>query len=445
MTVKGEGRVMDRLTSAFRWFTRKLFSRCIHLVSRGRQSLRYLLLRRAYRHKVVFLRKEYRCRGNPIRVGFYVVYDSVFPAKQVFELMLDDPAFKPTIVVIPDICRGKDNECAVLHKTEVALRDRYSSRCEVLCSFDKNSNNYMDMTSRFDIICSANPYRGMTDYKYTVEHASEIGVLSFFVSYGYVVSQWGLHAILDARSCNLCWRFYLDTSITERDARIHMSNGAKNVLTVGYAKMDGMGAILERPRERKRIILAPHHTIKMDELPLSNFLAYSEFFQELPQQYPDIDFVFRPHPLLRVTLEREDVWGKERTDVYFNKMAQKVNVEYQDGGDYLETFVNSDAIIHDCGSFAAEYLFTGHPACFILKDDSIPNRYLNNLMQGCLNAHYKAYSCEDIIDFINKVVIAGKDDMGEVRKSFFEENLKFKYPYVSKAILDDIKSMIGIS
>ena len=66
--------------------------------------------------------------------------------------------------------------------------------------------------------------------------------------------------------------------------------------------MDNLAKQPIRKRERKTIIIAPHHTIEAkfrNSIGLSNFLEYAELFQELPKKYPQIDFIFRPHPLLR--------------------------------------------------------------------------------------------------------------------------------------------------
>lgn len=383
-------------------------------------------------------------RRGKIRAGYFVIYESVFPAALLLEKMIKDSAFRPSIVVIPDKIRGEINERRALSHTLEYMKSRYGGRCEITSSFDEKRNRYIDVVNQFDIICSANPYREMTDYRYTVEYACRRGVLSFFVGYGYVISKWGLKHILNAPSCNLCWRLYLETFITANDAGMHMGNMARNVKVLGYCKMDRLRDVAVKARKRKCIIIAPHHTIDMPDLPLSNFLAYSDFFLELPGHYPEMDFVFRPHPLLRVALEKEDVWGKAKTNAYFEKMSSYPNVIYQNGGDYFDVFVNSDGIIHDCGSFAAEYLFTGHPACYLLKDESVPDRYCNALMKECLKVHYRAFGESDIMDFINNVIVKCNDSLAEARSSFVESQLKINYPHSADAILNDIKQGLGI-
>ena len=66
----------------------------------------------------------------------------------------------------------------------------------------------------------------------------------------------------------------------------------------------------------------------------------------------------------------------------------------------MQTFAESDCIINDCGSFLAEYFYTGKPQCYMLNKNIDLN--FNFLQEGIemLNNTYKAYSKDDIINFI---------------------------------------------
>lgn len=50
-------------------------------------------------------------------------------------------------------------------------------------------------------------------------------------------------------------------------------------------------------------------------------------------------------------------------------MQSYSNVECQDGGDYLQSFVDSDGMIQECSSFLTEYLYTDNFGCYLLKND----------------------------------------------------------------------------
>ena len=128
------------------------------------------------------------------------------------------------------------------------------------------------------------------------------------------------------------------------------------------------------------------------------------------------------------------------TEEYIEKMKSFPNVEYQDSGNYFDTFVNSDGMIHDCFSFCAEYMFTGHPCCFCKKREGYQN--VNAFFEKCVDHHYIAFEEQDIIDFIENVILKGNDPMKEARNAFFESDLKGLYPHSTDAILKCLKDEI---
>lgn len=199
--------------------------------------------------------------------------------------------------------------------------------------------------------------------------------------------------------------------------------------------MDKLASIKCKNKTRKQILLCPHHTINSKELDLSNFLTYSDLFLELPKLYPEIDFIFRPHPLLKYNLTK--YCGESKTNKYYDQIVAYSNAIYNNSEDYLETFANSDAMIHDCGSFTTEYLFTGKPCCYMLKDSDDINKIFLPMGQKCLDNYYKAFNKDDILNFIDNVVIKGIDPMKNQRDQFLKE-LRLNYPNVAQIIVEHI-------
>ena len=50
---------------------------------------------------------------------------------------------------------------------------------------------------------------------------------------------------------------------------------------------------------------------------------------------------------------------------------------------------------------------------------------------------------DDIISFVENVILGGNDPMEVLRKEFTEKVIKFNYPHASEAILDDLKTALG--
>ena len=63
--------------------------------------------------------------------------------------------------------------------------------------------------------------------------------------------------------------------------------------------------------ELKRVIWAPHHTIEGNTklIQFSTFLLYYDVMQDIVEEYKDkVQFVFKPHPLLKPALYAHPEW-----------------------------------------------------------------------------------------------------------------------------------------
>lgn len=158
----------------------------------------------------------------------------------------------------------------------------------------------------------------------------------------------------------------------------------------------------------------------------------------LAQEFRDsIEFVFKPHPRLRPKLEQLDEWGIEKTNSYYEKWEEMPNTNFVDG-DYFDLFLTSDAMIHDCSTFMAEYLLTYKPVMFVLRDESSLD--LNEYGRSCLKQHYIGHNFQCIRNFLCEVVLEGRDEMKNQRLEFVNRELKAnRQEMVSEAIYREIK------
>ena len=215
-------------------------------------------------------------------------------------------------------------------------------------------------------------------------------------------------SIYNLDNYNYIWKVFLETNINYEEYKKYGRCDAENSVVVGYAKMDRYAKYQHlQPNERKKIILAPHYSVNENTnrlLMLSNFEKYADLFLELPTKYPEIDFIFRPHPVLFTTLRKENFWGEKKVEDYIGKMISHKNIVYSTEGDYLEIFANSDGIIQDSGSFLVEYFYTGKPCCYMLKTKKDIKNKFNTLGIKCLehemllDIYHKAFAflLEDI-------------------------------------------------
>ncbi|MDR2781952.1 MAG: hypothetical protein LBB21_05900 [Holosporaceae bacterium] len=385
---------------------------------------------RHYNKVLINLRKKVE-RKEKVRVGFLVIFDSVFSARSLYEEMLSNDFFDPFIVVMPDVARSEMLQ--TFNDSYESLSKQYS---DVRKGYDPLTGNFTDFSDDMDMAYFDNPYDCMAHEFFSINYLRKKDILLFYINYGYMLTKYS-RTVFALQEYSYFWRIFIETESILEDLKKYQIINGKNAVVTGYCKMDYLAGEKIEQRTRKTIILAPHHSIVPNTLIfLSEFLRYSDFFLELPNLYPDINFVFKPHPLLFKTLRKDEFWGTEKVDNYLSKLKSFDNVIYRGTGPYFDLFANSDAIIHDCGSFLAEYLFTERPACYMLKNVEQIEAMLGDTGQKCLENCYHAFNENDILHFINDIVIKGNDSLKDERIKFMNDVLKINYPNVGKTILE---------
>ncbi|MCQ2241402.1 glycosyltransferase [Treponema sp.] len=367
-----------------------------------------------------------------INIGFYVLYSSSFAAKNLFERLRDSDWCEVKIVVCPDICRGKENEELTLKKETEYLTNRYGKEY-VICSYDYKKNAYVDFSETFNAISISNPYDELTHKYYTSNYLrNEKGIPLFYLDYGYQGRLKYSMELFEMESYKNFYRIFCDNNETLEMAK-EISNHYEDSISVsGCSKMDSLFNAKKINFDKKfikTILICPHHTVREWKLQISTFLAYSDFYIELFKKYSNILFVFRPHPLLFTTLREDDLWGNQKCDEYLNKINSFENVIYSTEGDYFDYFVTSDAMIHDCGSFVAEYIYTKKPQLYLLKNEESKNQF-TDFGKDMLKVNYEGYNQNDIIDFIENVVLKN-DDKLELEREKFSRQIMVNYPYAT--------------
>lgn len=398
-------------------------------------------LQRQYKKKLKRISLQAGADGK-IKVAFILVFNSVFPTRPVFEAMLKNPRFDPYIVVAPNVSRGHRYQMQVYTEAVTALTEQYPGR--VIEGYCEKYDQYYEMKDEFKLIFFCNPYPKLVHRFHGLEYFLDKDVLTVYANYGFAaLSFW--NEVLTSEFYNKVWLACIETETNLSHLKKHQQISGYNGKVTGYLKMDKMASITPAKRERKRIIISPHHTVwGWSTLNIGNFLSYCDLFKELPKRYPQIDFVFRPHPLLFSNLLAHKIWSQEKIDAYLAELEANENAVYDYSGDYFEQFVNSDAMIHDCGSFIGEYLYTEKPCCYMLKSVEQTKEGLVPLGQKCMENYYHAFKEEDIISFIEDVVLRGNDPMKERREQFVRTELKFNYPHATEDLVQMLERMIFI-
>lgn len=382
---------------------------------------------------------------DKIKVVFLVIHKSVWKVDPVFKRMLSDPYFDPIIFICPFLKGGEEVMSEELEKAY----DYFSKRgYPTISSFDAENNKWITLDSiEPDIVFFTNPH-SITLSEYYKDAFERY--LSCYVPYHHEVGSYGNNVgQYNQYFHNAMWKIFSSHAASRELFLKFSSTKAENVVVSGYPAMEGFvfpgvgdktQKVWKNSDSRLRVIWAPHHTIDMPELPYANFLKYANSFKELAINLSDkVVWAFKPHPLLKAKLYKHHAWGKDKTDDYFRFWAETEYTQYEDG-DYSELFCSSDALIHDSGSFLAEYLYLRKPTLYMLTPEN-STEYYSNFGKSALNACDLAYSFDDIELFI-KDLILGKKSISDRHEKFLNEQvLSYFYPKApSDSIVEAIRS-----
>jgi len=399
-------------------------------------------------HKIaIFLLRKKAKKGKKIKVIFFVIHSSVWKYDEIYHLFLNNERFLPLIIICPGVNFGPENMKLEIDKAYSFFLDK---KYNVIKAYDSKNNTYLNVKKDIkpDIIFYTNPYKGLIDNKFYI--TKFYNYLTCYVQYTFSVFD---SETLDQNNLlfhNILWKRFQENKHSFKNVKTNSRNKGINAVLTGYPATDKIKLNLRinsfdwknNDLNFKRIVWAPHHTIEDDNNSASTFLQYSDFFIKLAHLYKNrIQLSFRPHPLLKIKLLSNKIWNQTKIDNYFEKWKNLSNGFYSDG-DYTDLFNSSDALIHDCGSFIAEYFYTGKPVMFLHKNNNHMNRF-NDFGKKLINLHYSGFCQDDIINFIEKIIIEGNDYLRKSRNDFFIENFEYDnsktssfkiYSYITKII-----------
>lgn len=361
-----------------------------------------------------------------IRVVFLAIHKSVWKVDPVFQKMLADPFFDPIILVCPYTAYGEERMWEDMLECFEYFNEKgyptYSSYSNVEKHWIKL--NELDP----DIIFFTNPHN-LTRKEYYED--AYLNYLSCYVPYHHEVGSFGDdNAQHNQIFHNAIWKIFAVHNESILLAKKITGSKADNIQVTGFPAMENL---IESKRNasyldvwktndgRKRIIWAPHHLID-GEVNQSNFLQYAEFFQKLARRYSDkAIWAFKPHPILKSKLLEKSGWGTVNTQVYFDFWK---NQEYSqlEVDAYEDLFLSSDAMIHDCGSFLAEYLYVEKPVMYILNDQH-HGQFFNTFGRKALGVCRIGRSEIEIELFLKKIIDGSNFDITQSHKTFLRENI----------------------
>lgn len=380
---------------------------------------------RLYRRFILPRRvRKIKIKGK-VNVVFLAMNPDMWKYDGVYRRMAGDKRFNPVIVTA---MRNIADVGLRIQEQEAMVSCFKARGFNVVRGYNVESGKWIKLKKlRPDIIFHSQPYDQVIDH--TLAFYNHLYALHCYSPYSFQLSdvEWNWNNTLQ----QYCWKiFYVSNAHLEQCKRISRI-GIVNASAVGYSMEEDYAESIKdmtaanstwRKDGRKRVIWAPHHSISANEsFRVSSFLEIAELMVKLRSLYSkQIIWAFKPHPVLKSKLY--NIWGRERTDAYYDGWAEADN-SFDAQGDYKSLFAGSDAMIHCSGSFIVEYLYTGKPVAYVYsKTRNSP--CLGPIGEAALNSHYPIHNEKDIRTFLDTVVLEGKDTMCDIRRKVADKYLK---------------------
>ncbi|MCB0745275.1 MAG: CDP-glycerol glycerophosphotransferase family protein, partial [Ignavibacteriae bacterium] len=385
--------------------------------------------------------KEVSKKGK-IKVVFLLLISDTWKLDSLYNSFKLNSRFTPVVVICPFIKNGQSFLVKEIKKAkELCEKNNY----EYFLAYDEKTLSVIDakLILEPDIIFFTNP-NNLTFKELLIDNF--LDSLTCYIPYSFRIDTLYKYEF-DNKLVNLTWLNFYESIIHKKLARQYSKRLGDNVIVSGFPFLDNLKFKVNHKKssiefQKKKIIWAPHWTIKgfNSGLDWSCFLDYHLEFLELAKEFSSkIEIVMKPHAFLKNTLSSPLLWGEEKTNEYFNEWEKLENCKVVEG-DYLDIFIESDALIHDSGSFMTEYLALNKPMAYTKSQENIEGRF-NEFGQIVIESHVMINSSNELRNFIVNV-INENDSLFEIREKIINKYKLKPEGLISDSIVDYINSRV---
>lgn len=371
-----------------------------------------------------------------VSVCFIVSSLPMWRFQRVYDTLAQDSRFILSIAIYPFPTFSKEEQAAAME----SLRTYFAGKRMPLLDLSKETLPGDALKAQLDpdIVFYPQPYNWLYPNDLNCTHFTDR--LLCYIPYSIYMTEapWVYKSFFN----NIAWRLFFGSAFSKTYASQLLYNKGHNIRVVGEPMADYFSEppvqSVWKPQNciKKKVIWAPHFSIIDEGLHhRDSFSWLSETMWKMAEQYRDrIQVAFKPHPRLRSVLSNLAGWGEDKTQAYYKKWEEGENTQLE-SGPYVDLFKDSDAMIHDCGSFSVEYHFTGKPALFTTHDIDKVLKDKNEVGRNGLLAHYIGRNEEDVKTFLDQVVLGGIDPKKEERAQFRK---KYLIPPDGKSVAEAI-------
>ena len=413
------------------------FSRLAWTVPKGDYNA---LLERVFKVSVQKIRRK-----DKIKIGFAMAEAAHWCGKDLYDFFANDERFETTVF----LCMDFNKPANALVKADFlnGVEQLKAHGIKVVAVDNKNAN-----LPEQDVLIYLSPYFSRLAKAFQPEYVTAKTLITH-IPYGFD-SSFHIKRFYSGKIFLILWKVFFSSLITFDIYKEKCIIGAPRGLYSGYPRMDiffkpdskfHFDWKMTRP-DAKKLIWAPHHSIIGDDsIRYATFQWNWKFMYAFAKAYPEISWVFKPHPWLLYKAVREGVFPSvEAFQNYLQAWNALPNATVYTGAYYQDIFATSDGMIHDCGSFTAEYPYMDKPMIYLTRDTQKHNKLGNEILKASYLVDGKDF--RGIAATLYRIFIEGKDDKAAERKKVFDKYLNYPKTngmlaseYIYRSISDEFK------
>ena len=381
---------------------------------------------------------------DKIKLAFVLYDTSMWSGDELYNNFAQDSRFEVTTFLYK-IPRANAHEF---------IRDDFSRGVEQLKSHGINVvaiNSPDEAVPEQDVVILLTPYPSELPNAFQLDNLTA-KTLVIYISYAFDIANRG-RGFNNRRIFHTAWRVFLASAIGLSAHSKKSFVGMPRGFYSGYPRTDiffvrntgfHFDWKMARP-DAKKIIWAPNHSIPKSEVQYATFQWNYKFMYDFAKAHPETSWVVKPHPALAFRAVDAKIFPDDKAfKDYMQKWDDLPNAKVYTGAYYQDLFATSDGMIHDSGSFIAEYQFVNKPMIFLTRE----GEKFNKLAEEILKASYlvDGKNFYDIAMTIQNVFIEGNDSKAAERKKNFFKYLNYPNAngmlaseFIYKNIADELK------
>ena len=391
-------------------------------------AFRFFQNRRFDRLSVRNMQNERRIpRQGAVKVGFLCQYIPAWAkVETIYRMMLADPRFEPVLICLPSGIRDNrltDPEIPGNDTHDYFLSHGYPEALDAR----QGKESWLDLEALgLEYLFYPRPYNSFLPRAYTTSQVSRYCRICLLM-YGMEITEEITRTTLNRDFMAYVSYYFAGNTAVQQ---VHKSQNRKGhalglqktpclgmpVLESLHSKREEESASWAFSRNDFRVMWTPRWTTALEEGG-SNFFTYYRSLTAYAKAHPDMDFLYRPHPLAFAHFMETGEMTPEEVEDFKAEIEAAENISLDTEPQYDATLWRSSVLISDYSGMVPEYFSTGKPLIFCMSNMILTlSDFGRRMMEGCYRVNNEAelFACLEMLK-------AGQDPLKEKRQEIIAE------------------------